>query len=189
MISEEISGMLDFFRVTASRVMSAASSVVVALRGDGDDTAAPEAVDGAELFGEAAVLFRPMPPDAAGAMEALSFRRGDEVVVIATKDRRWQVSLEDGEVVVRGFGAGAARVHLTSGGLAVIHADEIRIGSASASELAALASQVNTNLEQLRTNHNSHVHLGVTVGVGLTGIPQTPVAPLPTTECSKVRIE
>ena len=55
----------------------------------------------AELWGTASLLSRPQD----GA-EALFWRTGDERVVIATKDRRWQSehTLEKGDVVLRWCG-------------------------------------------------------------------------------------
>jgi len=184
---EELAGMFDFFSAASSRVLAAAKSVVLELHGDGDGTV--ESVAEAETFGEAAVLYRPAAPDSTGALEALCFRRGDEVVVVATKERRWQVTLEEGEVVVRGFGANAARVHLKADGTAIVEATMVKLGGAAAADFAALASVVDSDLAAIRTAYNLHTHGGVTVGAGVTAVPLVPLAAASPTACSKVKIQ
>jgi len=111
-----IDGLIDFAVVTASKVHAGAKSVLLRLEGVAGVGLPTEDVDDCETWGEAAVLARPADPTTDGKMEVLMLRGGDELIAIASKDRRWQISLEKGEVRIRAFGASAGYVHLTPSG-------------------------------------------------------------------------
>jgi hypothetical protein len=62
-------------------------------------------------------------------------------------------------------------------GARVIRGPEVRLGSANASDLVALASRVEAELNALWAAMNAHVHPGVTVGAGVTSTPIVPPSP------------
>lgn len=120
-----VQGLIDFARVTASKIGSAANQVLVTLNGSQDD-------DGAEirsdqiLYGNAAVLLRPASGE---GFEVVFVRNGDEMVPIAHRETRWQISLDEGEVVVRALGDNAARVRLKPTGEIVLEGTTIKAGA------------------------------------------------------------
>ncbi len=116
-MSEALDAMIDFALVTTSRVLAAAQSVVLTLKGDvNPDTVTSETVPDCEVWGEPALLWRPAAPDAAGSCEVAVVRRGDTLEVIGGRERRWQVTLEEGDVVLRAFGPTAAKIRLKPNG-------------------------------------------------------------------------
>lgn len=122
---------LRFAKVAASSTASGAGSAVLEL-----DTGPEEAsADDCELWGHAPLLYAPVAPDLVDAAtdadhcEAIFWDLGDERVVIATKDRRWQVEVAEGEVVLRAMGAAApAYIHLKPDGTATIKATAVNMG-------------------------------------------------------------
>lgn len=135
---------LSFARVTASSILSRAKSLALDLLIAEDDDDSGEEMPGAEVYGEAALLHRPADPDASGAPEVIVWRHGDERIVIATKDRRWQVELEKGDVCLRAFGNGAPRLFLRADGTAVLEANEVYLANGAATDKVALATPVNS---------------------------------------------
>lgn len=134
---QAVDTLLSFGAVLSSRIMQAASSVELRIRGNGpadDESDDPNGYEdaNAEFWGLASVLYRPQD----GA-ETIFWRMGDERVVIATKDRRWQSehTLEKGEAVLRycgdvgGAGQPDARpyVHLKSNGEVVANGVKIKL--------------------------------------------------------------
>lgn len=127
-INDLVQGLLDFGRVTASSVSSAINQVLVTIRGT-EDAAGNEQRSGQALYGNAAVLLRPADPDSDGtAFEVVFARVGDEMVPVAHRETRWQVSLDAGEVVVRAFGTDAAKVRLKPDGEIVLEGTTIKAG-------------------------------------------------------------
>lgn len=135
---------LGFARVTASSILSAAYSLALDLIIAEDDDETGETMPEADVYGEAALLFRPADADASGAPEVIVWRHGDERVVIATKDRRWQVELEKGDVCLRAFGANKPRLFLRADGTAVLEAEEVYLANGAATDKVALATPVNS---------------------------------------------
>ena len=127
-LDEALAAFLDFGAITDTVIADAAKSVVATIEGDVDEDGSAEKVEECELWGSAALLVRPADPDSSGRTEVVYLRRGDELVGILTKDRRWQVDLEKGEVVVRGLGASAARIRLKPDGTAVLDAAAVKVG-------------------------------------------------------------
>ena len=170
---------LSFARVTASSILSRAKSLALDLLIAEDDDDSGEEMPGAEVYGEAALLHRPADPDASGAPEVIVWRHGDERIVIATKDRRWQVELEKGDVCLRAFGNGAPRLFLRADGTAVLEANEIKLGDAAATEAIALGTAVKGHLDALKTYLDAHTHgyLGDSGTPALTSPPTTTPAP------------
>jgi hypothetical protein len=154
LIDERVGAVLDFARVRSSALSSSLKSLLLSLDGagteDGSGTVG-ETPDEAVSTEHAAILYRPAAPDADGACEAIYLRTGDDVVVLATRDTRWQLSLEEGEVAVRAFGASAALVKLRTDGI-------VELGGVDLVELAAVASKVEQELDLLWDALSSHVH-------------------------------
>lgn len=162
---------LAFARVTASSILSNAKSLALDLLVAEDDDETGETMPAAEVYGEAALLHRPADPDATGAPEVIVWRHGDERIVIATKDRRWQVELEKGDVCLRAFGDGAPRLFLRADGTVtlegttvVVDSDDIRLGgSGPLPSAVALATPTD--------QRNDAVAAALDVFCGTTAVP------------------
>lgn len=193
-VDAEVEGLIGHGNLTASTSGSASASVQTTIVGDGPpdldltrdhaDDPEVEQLTSCDVFGEAGLLWRPADPTAGGACEALFVRSGDTRDVIATKDRRWQVSLEKGEVMLRWMGDltdtvstrpvvylkndGSVRVE---GMKVVIDASDVRLGGDAASAYVALANLVKDRLDTIQSLFNAHTHTGGTIS-GNTGAPQ-----------------
>ena len=172
---EVVAGLIAFGIVTATKIASAASSVLLKVRGDApDEVSAGDAVeeeDDAELWAHATLLYRPADSDATGTCETLGVRHGDEIVVCATKDRRWQVSLDKGDCVVRALGPSASSVRLTAAGEAVIDAAVVKIGGVAAGQHIGLGDAIAGHLSALQTYLDLHTHV---CPAGASGPPAAP---------------
>lgn len=156
---EILGGVLSFGRIKSTSIASSSKTIAAKVEAnEGEDTTPDD-----ELFGVAAVLQRPKAPDSSGECEAFFARLGDEKVIIATRDKRWQVSLEDGEVVLRAFGPGAAYVKLAPDGTATIVGGTVKLGSDGASDPVALSSDVDAKFAALASGLSSAV---IAVGGG-----------------------
>lgn len=181
-LDERLDSVLAFGIVTTTVIAAGAQSVLAAIRGDEDD-AGDEESDDAELWGHAPLLYRPADPDADGACEALFVRWGDDREVIATKDRRWQISLEKGDVCVRNLsGANPVRLRLQADGVAILEANEVRIGDSGATNTIALGDVIANHLASIKSWMDSHTHvltIAAQAGAGGTGTaaPPTPSSP------------
>jgi hypothetical protein len=142
---QAIGGLIDFGEIVGTAIADAAKSVLVHMRGAGPvdaadaddeeiDDAFEESTD-AELWGLAPVLYRPADATNDGAPEVIFVRRGDERVVVATKDRRWQdeVELAPGEVCIRWCGnlsdsvSIRPRVHALSSGVLLAKGVQVQL--------------------------------------------------------------
>lgn len=174
-VVQVICDLIGFAKIVAAR-LGASQSAEVALSAT-DDESGTQLV---ELWGHAPLLYKPL----AGS-EALYVELGDERVVLATKDRRWQIAVSDGEVVVRAMGKGSpAYVKLTPGGEAEVHASAINLGGA-ATGFVALDGLVRSAITAAIAGHT---HGGVTTGAGATtgGLLGPPVL---STASTKVKAE
>lgn len=145
-----------FGKVLASAISATTKTVLVKVEGDeGDADSAPTADD---LWGHAPLLYRPVDPDSSGHCEAVFYRLGDERVCIATKDRRWQIEVAEGEVIVRAMGSGSpAYVHLKPDGTARIKASAIKLGASAAPASSYVKGEtLNTALTNLVTALNTY---------------------------------
>lgn len=175
-IVETLNDLIGFAEAVASRV-AGSKSVEVQIKATDDDVEDKWC----ELWAHAPLLYKPV----AGA-EQLYVELGDERVVIATKDRRWQIATADGEVVLRSMGPGTpAYVKLKPDGSAEIYATSINLGG-SASVFVALASLVDARLSAIVTWLNSHTH---TASGSPTTSPVTPIASQATVAATKVKAE
>lgn len=162
----------SFGKVLATAISDTTLSLLAQVEGDeGDADNAP--VDD-DVWGDAPLLYRPVAPDATGHCEALFYRLGDERVVIATKDRRWQISVEEGEVIVRSMGAGSpAYVHLKPDGSVIVSGATINLGGA-ATQYVALANLVASELGNVWKAIETHIHTSAAPGSPTT--PPTTIA-------------
>lgn len=159
-VGEQVGTLLDFGRVAATSVLSAAKTVAATIVGD-EDPDGDEKLDASELWGPAPLLYRPQDPDDDGACEALFIRYGDERVVVATKDRRFQVEPAEGEVRVVALGADGdrqAQVILQADGTAIVQAVEVRIGSSDAAETIGLGTAIKNHFSSIKSYIDAHTH-------------------------------
>lgn len=178
-----IGSLIDFGRVTASKLSASVKNVLVSITGLEDESASERRSD-QPLYGCAAVMLRPKSADANGAFEVVFVRHEEQLVPIAHRETRWQVDLEEGEVVVRAFGDGAARVRLKPNGDAILEATRILLGSSGASEGVPLGDSLKTWLAAHTHDHSSLTCTGGTIG-GTIGAPLTS----PPNPSSKVKVE
>lgn len=177
-----IESLVDVGHVVSTTIADAASSVILRVSGigpaedqeadDGDDVA--EELD-AESWGEANVLSRPLDPNGDGECEVLFVRNGDKLEIVGFRDRRYQVTLEKGEVLVRNLHADASKrafIKLTKDGECFIDAVKVYVGTAGATEKIALGTALKNFLTDLKTWMDSHIHSAITtatVGTGSVG--------------------
>ncbi len=135
-----IDSLLELGRVTASKLSGSLKNVLVTITGIEDADGGDETRTDQPLYGHAGVLVRPAAPSSDGAFEVVFVRHGEDLLPIAHRDTRWQVDLEEGEVVVRALGSSAARIHLRTDGT-------IRLVSSDASESAVLGDSQNSALD------------------------------------------
>lgn len=186
-IVQTIADLIGFAAVRASRVGSSGSTEVQV------DASEDDASDKwSELWAHTPLLYKPV-----AGTEQLYVELGDERVVFATKDRRWQIETADGEVVLRAVGAGSpAYVKLKPDGTAELHATSINLGG-EAEHFIALANLVNDRLSTLQAAFDAHTHLTAGTGspVGPTlltpapGAPTIPVGTLGSVAATKVKAE
>jgi hypothetical protein len=84
--------------------------------------------------------------------EACGMDLGSERIVLGVKERRWQVSVEEGECVVRAIGPSpAAYIKLKLDGTAEVHATSIHLGGADLTGQVPLAAPIISLLNTLKT--------------------------------------
>lgn len=185
-IEQRVQGLIDVGIATASAVTTTAKQVTVTILGmvfESDD-GGNESRSGQVLYGNAAVLLRPAAPEGEGdeqvGMEVVFVRSGDDMIPIAHRETRWQVDLDEGEVVVRGLGENAARVRLHPDGTATLEAETIKLGSAEASEGVPLGDALKSWLA-------GHRH-GYIDSVGTAGTPTPSITTEPTALATNVTL-
>ena len=171
-VAQTIADLIGFAKVVAVRLGASKSAEVQAEAVDGDGSA------WSELWGHAPLVYRPAP----GA-ECLYVELGDERVVFATKDRRWQVETGPGEVVLRAIGSGAAYLRLTPDGLCEVAAESVKLGKGAA-EKVALADLVKQAIDAAI---GAHTHASFSAP-GVYVAPLTPGG-APSVAASKVEAE
>lgn len=178
-LSEAMDAAIDFGRVAAS-ALTTGKTLLATLRGDAedaDDTNAEERE--VEVWGHAAILWRPAPPTTGGdSCEVVFIRRGDEMVPVASRDVRWQVDLSEGDVVLRALGSSTKpKLTLKADGTAILEADTVKIGDSGATEGIGLGTAIKGHLDALKTAYDAHTHLyNLATGPGVTGSVPTPSA-------------
>lgn len=180
-LEERLATLIDFGHVTATSILTAASSVVLRVVGD-EDPAGDEDLSECEMFGQAPLIYRPQDPTDAGRCEAMFVRWGDESVVIGTKDRRFQVEPAAGEVRIVALGADGARqaqVVLKPDGVIVLSGVRVEIGVDGASETIGLGTAIKGHFDSLKTYLDGHTHVYVddSAGAQLTTPPASAALP------------
>lgn len=173
-VREVAAGMLDIAEAAGS-TQSGAVSPTFTIHGDQDGDGNLEEFDG-ETFEHAAILHRPADPGDGKGMELLVWRRGDEMVAIGSKDRRWMVELDAGEVILRAYGTSAAKIRLKPNG-------DIYLGD-TASQMVARADRVETAINTLRT---ALATAATTAGEAPLAAAISGIANASGTACDKVR--
>lgn len=135
LLSERLAGMISIEQVDSTKLGASLSPVFNVggdVDADGEDSAE------AETFEHAAILHRPT-----GQTEAVVWRRGDEVIVLGSKVRGNQESVEAGEVMLRSYGSSAATILLKPDG-------GIYLGT-GATEFVARADRVEAAIDALKS--------------------------------------
>gem|GEM_PF-6419773 len=154
MMRDMLRSLFGFGTVQDSKLNSV-NTVLVTIRDLGSDQ------DAQELWGNAAVLFRPAAPDAAGSLEVAHLRVDDELVAFASRDNRNQLALAVGEVMVRGFGANAATVLLKPDGTAVVTSSAVQFtGDVQVDGDLTVDGEVSANaaLPATEVKLSTHIH-------------------------------
>ena len=122
-------------------------------------------------------------------------RRGNELLPIATRDFRFQVDLDAGEVVVTNFAKSKpARIWLRADGTLTIEADEVRIGDAAASSTIGLGNAIKGHFDAQKSYLDAHTHVAGTLAspsggvTGATGVPSSASPSVPDVE-SRHKVE
>jgi hypothetical protein len=155
-MEELLDGLIDFGSIEGT-ALGDSDGIEATIRG-ADDGQAPEEASGCELWGAAPLQYRPL-----AGTEVVLLRRGDEIVGLATKDRRVAVAIEEGEVVVTNLSSSSpARIRMLASGEVLIEASKVGVvaldGSISdAAEALAKASAVEDALTTLKNAINSAV--------------------------------
>ncbi|MCA9610256.1 MAG: hypothetical protein KC619_31890 [Myxococcales bacterium] len=162
-VEEVAAGMLDFGILLSSKLSATTHSLLAKIRGDqtGDDMY--EEVDDCSIFGHAAIDWRPADPTGDDACEVLMWRRGDELVGLATLDRRWQVQVEAGEVAIHAFGDDAPTILLKPNG-------DVTVSNANGSIALASGGNVTINGVVIDTDGNITAPGEVTAMDGPTSV-------------------
>lgn len=145
-----------------------------------------------ERWGDAAVLSRPQ----VGA-EVKYIQLGDERVILATREPRWQVDVAPGEVVVRAMGAESpAYIRLKPDGRCEVVATRIDLGAANlaGSLLVAIGALVDARIANIVTWANTHTHPVATTGSaaaqsGTASATASPLATQDSVSASKTRAQ
>lgn len=182
-VEERIAALLDFFKANDSSV-GANNSVEIDVQGDTDDALTFEQYENAEIWDCPAVLWRPSDPDVnpltGGYCELLGLRSGDEIVVLAGKERRWQVSIDKGEVIVRGLAENSGYIRFKTDGTIEAGSTGLDFVALAAKVLTELQA-VKTDLEAVKTIFDGHTHIltiAAQSGTGATGTAAVPATPI-----------
>jgi hypothetical protein len=162
-VGQFLQDVIGFAKVVAASV-GKSGSVELNIQATDDDASK----DSCEWWGHPAISCQP----AAGS-ESLFVDLGSERIVLGVKERRWQVSVEAGECIVRALGPGTpAYLKLKPDGTAELHATRIDLGGEALTTFMARADRVDVALAKLQTTFDTHTHL--------SAAPSSPTAtPLP----------
>lgn len=175
---ELVDALFDYGRVRGS--VQTANAKTVTIDVEGAVGASSERRAGQGFWGHAAVMARPKAPTTSpeGSCEVIYLRRGEEMVSIASRDLRWQVDLSEGDVVIRNLdGTNPVRLHLLADGTAVLEANTVKIGDASATEKIGLGTAIKSHFDSLKTYVDNHVHVAGTLVAGMTAVTGATGAP------------
>ncbi len=170
MVMGALDALLDFGHVAATSLADSTRQVLATIQGNADDDEGTNAESRVStLWGHAAVLMRPKAPTTSpeGRLEVAFIRHGDELVPVASRDLRWQIDLAEGDVIIRNLdGTNPVRLHLLADGTAVLEANTVKIGDASATEKIGLGTAIKGHLDnvftllaEMKTVINTHEHI------------------------------
>jgi hypothetical protein len=149
-VMQAIADVIGIAKIVASSI-GASGSTELKVQASADDPAK----DTSEWWGHPAIACK---PPAGG--EALYVDLNGERLVFGVKERRWQVSVADGECIVRALGAGTpAYIKLKPDGTCEIHATTIKLGGDTATAAVPLNTLLQTNLAAIAAAFNT---LGIT---------------------------
>ena len=154
------------FAKIVSAKLGKSQSAEVTVQANEDDLGGTQQL--VETWGDAPLLYQPL-----SGTEALTVELGDERIVVATKERRWQIAVEAGEVAVRALGQDAPYMLLKPDGTCTIHAKAVNLGD-EGGQLVALDSLVRSAISAAIAGHTHVVPNGTSDGGKLTGsVPST----------------
>ena len=165
-IMQILEGLFGFGRVTATKQATQTKQVLASIAGNESEERPYQS-----LWGHAAIVYRP-PADT----EVIYVRMGEEMVPIASRDVRFSIDVDEGEVVIRNLRSGSpARIRLREDGQIVLEGGVVRIVDAGdaysvATKALALAESVDNRLSTVATKFDNHTHLE-------TGATTDPVLP------------
>lgn len=173
-MTRALESLLAFGRVTATKQATETKQVLASIAGNSGTT--DEARPFQALWGHAGIVFRP-PADT----EVIFARIGDEMVPIASRDLRFSITVEEGEVVIRNLKSDTpARVRLLATGEVLVEGSKLAVVApgdalAIATKALATAEKTDARVDTLRNALNNHVHAagGYTAPAGggpVTGI-------------------
>jgi hypothetical protein len=175
-VGQFLQDVIGFAKVVRASV-GKSGSVELSIEAHADDASK----DSCEWWGHPAISCQP----AAGS-ESLFVDLGSERIVIGVKERRWQVSVEAGECIVRALGPSpAAYLKLKPDGTAELHATRIDLGGEALTTFMARADRTDAALAKLQSSYDTHMH--PTAATGAPSPPTVIVGALPSTAADKVR--
>jgi hypothetical protein len=149
-VGQFLQDVLGFAKVVRASV-GKSGSVELGIEAHADDASK----DSCEWWGHPAISCQP----AAGS-ESLFVDLGSERIVLGVKERRWQVSVEAGECIVRALGPSpAAYLKLKPDGTAELHATRIDLGGEALTTFMARADRTDAALLKLQTTFDAHTHI------------------------------
>jgi hypothetical protein len=141
-VGQFLQDVIGFAKVVRASV-GKSGSVELSIEAHADDASK----DSCEWWGHPAISCQP----AAGS-ESLFVDLGSERIVIGVKERRWQVSVEAGECIVRALGPSpAAYLKLKPDGTAELHATRIDLGGEALTTFMARADRVDAEIKRIWT--------------------------------------
>ena len=137
-------------------------TVLIGAEGD------PEEKDySSEDWSHPAILFKPSDPDGNDKCKLLIWRSGDELTIIGGREVRWQVSIEPGEVVIRGLAENSGHIKLKTDGTIEVDAGSsaslLTVGSGGETKVGAgddyvaLAAKVDSIISDIHSVFNAWI--------------------------------
>jgi hypothetical protein len=175
-VGQFLQDVIGFAKVVRASV-GKSGSVELGIEAHADDASK----DSCEWWGHPAISCQP----AAGS-ESLFVDLGSERIVLGVKERRWQVSVEAGECVVRALGPSpAAYLKLKPDGTVELHATRIDLGGEALTTFMARADRVDVALTKLQSTFDVHTHLSAAPS-SPTSPPAVPIGALGSSAADKV---
>ncbi len=134
--------------------------------------------------------FTSSPPGGSEAVVVCPQGNRDHPIVIVVTDRNTRFAgLAPLDSAI--YTDAGNRVHVKSadGSIAAVPdgAGLVHLGADAAAEFVGQATKILTELNDIRTRFDTHVHGGVTVGIGSTAVPAAPMGPASSVAATKVK--